>query len=122
MTFNSRLAQELGKWAEEQGRGDEFHLAAFRAYFVDGLNLAQVPVLTGIARSIGLDPDEAQAALEARAFREAVDRDWARSRASGVTAVPSFVAGGRIVVGAQPFEVLEQLILAAGARPRGPRH
>jgi len=23
MTYNSRLAQELGKWAEEKGRGDE---------------------------------------------------------------------------------------------------
>jgi predicted DsbA family dithiol-disulfide isomerase len=25
MTFNSRLAQELAKWAESKGKGDEFH-------------------------------------------------------------------------------------------------
>jgi predicted DsbA family dithiol-disulfide isomerase len=29
----------------------------------------------------------------------------------GVTGVPTFVAGGQGVVGAQPYEALEQLIL-----------
>jgi predicted DsbA family dithiol-disulfide isomerase len=36
-TYNSRLAQELGKWAETKGKGDEYHDAVFRAYFVDGI-------------------------------------------------------------------------------------
>ena len=53
MTFNSRRAQELGKWAEAQGKGDEFHMAAFLAYFRDGLNLAHIPVLQEICT--GLD-------------------------------------------------------------------
>jgi len=35
-TFNSRLAQELAKWVESKGKGDTFHDAVFRAYFVDG--------------------------------------------------------------------------------------
>ena len=26
-TYNSRLAQELGKWAEQEGRGEAFHMA-----------------------------------------------------------------------------------------------
>ena len=39
-TYNSRLAQELGLWAESKNKGDEFHAAAFRAYFVDGKNIA----------------------------------------------------------------------------------
>jgi predicted DsbA family dithiol-disulfide isomerase len=37
--FNSRLAQELGKLAEEQGCGQRYHMAAFKAYFADGLNI-----------------------------------------------------------------------------------
>jgi predicted DsbA family dithiol-disulfide isomerase len=40
-TYNSRLAQELGKWAEQQGRGDQFRHAVYRAYFVEGVNIAQ---------------------------------------------------------------------------------
>ncbi len=44
-TYNSRLAQELGKWAEEKGRGEDFHAAVFRAYFADGKNIGKQQVL-----------------------------------------------------------------------------
>ena len=33
-TYNSRLSQELGKWADTQPGGEAFHDAMFRAYFV----------------------------------------------------------------------------------------
>ena len=45
-----------------------------------------------------------------RKMRAAVDADWARSRALGVTGVPTFVVGRKAVVGAQPYEVLEELV------------
>ncbi len=115
MTFNSRRAQELGKWAEEQGRGEEFHMAAFKAYFAEGLNIAQITVLRQIAARAGLDPDRAERALASGVHAAAVDRDWALSRASGITAVPSFLAAGRLLVGAQPYPVLAQLASLAGA-------
>ena len=35
MTYNSRLAQELGKWADTQPGGEALHDALFRAYFVE---------------------------------------------------------------------------------------
>ena len=38
-TYNSRRALELGKWAEEQGAGEAFHMTVYRAYFVDGSNI-----------------------------------------------------------------------------------
>lgn len=117
-TYNSRLAQELGKWAEESGRGEEFHQAAFRAYFVDGQNLAKAEVLTGLAQSVGLDPGEAAEVIEERAYALTVDEDWNYARARGVMAVPSFRAGERMIVGAQPYPTLESLIVSAGAAPR----
>jgi len=49
MTYNSRLAQELGKWAEKKGKGEEFHRATFHAYFADGLNIATTTVLLQLA-------------------------------------------------------------------------
>jgi predicted DsbA family dithiol-disulfide isomerase len=56
--------------------------------------------------------------LAERRFRDAVDADWAKSRRYGVTGVPTFVAGEDGVVGAQPYEVLVQLLEKVGARRR----
>lgn len=108
-TYNSRLAQELGAWADTQKGGDAIHDAIFRAYFVDGLNIGDVDVLVGLAKKVGLPEDKAREVLEKRTFKAAVDADWEKSREYGVTGVPTFVAGGYGVVGAQPYEALEQL-------------
>ena len=110
MTYNSRLAQELAKWAETQAGGEAIHAALFRAYFVDGRNIGDAEVLVQIAESVGLPGDKAREVLETRSFKAAVDADWQKSRAYGVTGVPTYVAGKRGVVGAQPYEVLEDLI------------
>jgi predicted DsbA family dithiol-disulfide isomerase len=108
-TYNSRLAQELGAWADTQPGGEAIHDAIFRAYFVDGLNIGDVEVLVGLAKKVGLPEDKAREVLEKRTFKAAVDADWEKSREYGVTGVPTFVAGGYGVVGAQPYEALEQL-------------
>jgi predicted DsbA family dithiol-disulfide isomerase len=117
-TYNSRLAQELAKWAETLPEGARIHDALFKAYFVDGVNLADVERLVEVARAIGLPPRDAREALESRSYRESVDRDWIRSAELGVTGVPTFVMNGRGLVGAQPYPALEELALAAGARRR----
>jgi predicted DsbA family dithiol-disulfide isomerase len=116
-TYNSRLAQELGKWGEAAGR-PAIHDALYRAYFVDGTDIGSVDALARLAERVGLPADEARRVLSERAFRAAVDRDWAHARALGVTGVPTFVAGGRAVVGAQSYEVLERLVQLAGAERR----
>ncbi len=117
-TYNSRLAQELGAWAETQPGGQPIHDALFRAYFAEVRNIAEPDVLVDVAGSIGLPAGEARAVLAERRFKAAVDADWDRSRAAGVTGVPTFACGGQQVVGAQPYESLEQLVVQAGARPR----
>ena len=116
MTYNSRLAQEVGLWAETKGKGHEFHIAAFKAYFVDGYNLAEKEVLLGMVRSLGLDPDEGEKVIDKRTFKDAVDADWELSRAKGVTAVPTFFMGQDRLVGAQPHEILEKMIVKYGAK------
>ena len=118
MTYNSRLAQELGKWSESQGIGDPFHNAVFRAYFMEGRNIAQIKELVDVARSVGLSGEEAAQVLEERDFKAAVDSDWSRARAMGVTAVPTFLLDQRFVVGAQPYDVLEQLLNVSGIKRR----
>jgi len=116
-TFNSRLAQELGKLGDERGVS-AIHGALYRAYFVEGLNIAKPDVLIKTAASVGIPAEEVRPVIEERRMRAAVDADWARSRSLGVTGVPTFVIDGEAVVGAQPYDALEKFVLSAGARRR----
>jgi predicted DsbA family dithiol-disulfide isomerase len=109
-SYNSRLAQELGKWADTQQGGEALHEALYRAYFVDTRNISEPEVLLDIVASVGLGVEAAREVLETRSFKEAVDADWLKSRQYGVTGVPTFVAGGHGVVGAQPYETLERFL------------
>jgi predicted DsbA family dithiol-disulfide isomerase len=90
-TYNSRLAQELGAWADTQPGGEAIHDALYRAYFVDAVNISDVDALIEIAEAVGLDGVAARAVLVERSFSAKVDEDWARSRGVGVTGVPTFL-------------------------------
>jgi predicted DsbA family dithiol-disulfide isomerase len=110
MTYNSRLAQELGLWAESEGRGKPFHMAAFRAYFADGVNLARTPILLKLAEEAGLSREKAEKVLTSRSFQKAVDRDWTESQFKAITAVPTFTINNHRLVGAQSYESLARLV------------
>ncbi len=117
-TYNSRLAQELGAWAESKNQGHAFHMAAFKAYFVHGKNIAKIPVLLDLASAVGLSRDEAAIVLSDRIFEAVVDKDWLLSKEKGVTAVPTFVLNRDRLVGAQPYLALEKLMIANGVEKR----
>ena len=109
-TYNSRLAQELAKYAESFEEGEVLNRKLFEAYFVEGLNLADTDVLLDLAESSGLPREETEEAISKRRFRNEVDADWKRARELGVRGVPSFVYGNRALVGAQPYETMKQLV------------
>ncbi len=109
-TYNSRFAQELAKWGESFPEGEAMNLKLFEAYFAEGRNLAEPVVLLVVAEAAGLDRDAAEEMIRKRSFRDAVDADWKRAHELGVTGVPTFISGNRGLVGAQPYEALEQLI------------
>ncbi len=115
MTYSSRLAQEVGKWADTQPGGEAIHDAMFRAYFVEARNIGDPAVILDIVKQVGLSVEEAREVIEKRTFKDAVDEDWALSRQLGVTGVPTFVAGRYGVVGAQPYETLERLVERAAS-------
>ena len=56
--------------------------------------------------------------LENRSLAVSVDGDWRRASELGITGVPTFVINGRGVVGAQPYDTLEQLVTQGGAERR----
>ena len=109
-TYNSRLAQELGKWAEAQGQGDPFRRAVYRAYFVEGKNIARVDELVQITGSVGLPQDEARAVLATRSFAAAVDADWQRAAGLRITAVPTHLCGDKRLAGFSSYDDFVRLI------------
>ena len=116
MTYNSRLAQELSKWSDNQPNGQRIHDGLYRAYFVEGKNIGEIDELLQVTEKAGLPVDEARDVLENRQFQKAVDQDWSEAHQMGVTGVPTFAAGQYKVVGAQPYDVLEQLVEHATAQ------
>ncbi len=109
-TYNSRLAQELGKWAEQHGRGNEFRHAVYRAFFVGGVNIALVDELVRIATAVGLPVDEARTVLAERSYAAAVDADWQRAMDLRITAVPAHLCDGKRLSGFSAYEDFVHLI------------
>ena len=117
-TYNSRLAQEVGAWADTQEGGEAIHDAIYKAYFVEAKNIGDPDVLLKIVKANNLSVEEARKVIEERTFKDVVDEDWRKSHQLGVTGVPTFVAAGQGVVGAQPYETLEKFLGSVGVTKR----
>jgi predicted DsbA family dithiol-disulfide isomerase len=109
-TYNSRRAQELGKWAETQGAGNAFHHAVYRAYFVDGVNIGLIDELVTIAASVGLSADEARQVLFSEQYAAAVDADWQLAMDKRITAVPTHLHGEKRLAGFSSYDDFVRLI------------
>jgi predicted DsbA family dithiol-disulfide isomerase len=68
---------------------------------------------------VGLDEVAVKEALEGNAYADAVRKDEAQARAFGISAVPFFVVDRTYGVGgAQPADLLLEVLEKAWARPR----
>ena len=110
MTYNSRLAQELGSWADTQVGGDIIHDKLYRAYFVENLDISNTEVLLELVAQCDLDVDAARVVLAERSFSEKVDHDYERARSLGLNGVPTFVSAELQVVGCQTYDVLMRFV------------
>ncbi|MFT5488283.1 MAG: putative DsbA family dithiol-disulfide isomerase, partial [Alphaproteobacteria bacterium] len=72
-SYNSRLSQELGKWADTIEGGEKLHEALYKAYFVESKNIGDVDVLLEAVASVGLSVDDARKVLEERTFEAEID-------------------------------------------------
>ena len=107
-TYNSRLAQELGLWADTQSGGDQLHALLYRRYFVHNGNLAEPEVLLTTVAEAGLDVAAAKTVLAQRTFRDACDEAWERARRFQISGVPTFAAGGYQFSGFHPLAEMEE--------------
>lgn len=112
---NTFDAHRLLHLAADRGMQGEVKDKLFRATFTKGAAIADHDVLVEVAAGAGLDPEEARRVLETDAYASAVRADERRSAELGITSVPFFVMGTFGVVGAQPPEILLQVLEDAWA-------
>ncbi|MFU8816104.1 MAG: DsbA family oxidoreductase [Pseudomonadales bacterium] len=114
---NTLRAHRLMSWAEPSGRQHELAEVLFRFYFQQGRDVGDRHELAQAAAAAGLDRDAASAMLAGHDESDKVRAELALGEAVGVTGVPFFVLAGKFAIpGAQPQEVMAQLISRARER------
>ncbi len=118
---NSHLALEAAEFAAEHGAAIPFHRALFKAYFEDLAEIGDVETLVRVGGEVGLPADELREALTSGRYRAEVDEEIAWAQQIGVTAVPTYVLGGKYaIVGAQEPQVFENILQQRlGKTPKG---
>ena len=117
---NSRPALVLEKYAQTQGKGAAFHVAMMRAYWEQARHIGDPGVLREIAEQVGLNTKDFEQILASEAFDEQVAADVELAHEYGMTGVPALVfADHYLVVGAQPYQVLKQVVERVMAEEEG---
>jgi predicted DsbA family dithiol-disulfide isomerase len=116
--FDSEPAHEASEWAREQGAGEEFRHRIYDAYFVKNINIGSADILVDIANSLGLNGEDLRQALADHRYQDRVTQQFQEAHQLGVTGVPTFVAGGYALVGAQPYDMFIRLMETVGAQRR----
>jgi len=107
-TFN---AHQLLHWADEKGRKHDLKQALFEAHFTHGRNLSDRAVLVDIAAEIGLDRDEASAALDDQRYAAQVRQEQQFWTKQGISGVPAVVFDRKhLVTGAQGVENYKSML------------
>lgn len=89
----------------------ELNEAIMSAYFRDGLNIADVEVLSECAASVGVDRDATREVLMSDRYLAEVEEWLATAADNGITAVPTFIVDDRwSIPGAQDTEMFERVL------------
>ena len=115
--INSRRALGAAELARERGRFEEMHQALFKAHWEGTGRLEDIDDLVRIGTEIGLDAGELRTAIEEDRYAEVIDENRRVAGSVGIDAIPAHIFGRRyLVVGAQPYEVLKQVVDRLGGR------
>jgi len=116
---SSRRAHECTEFARGEGKLEPFHAALLRAYWSEGKDLHDWEILAAAAPHAGLDARRMREAVEAGAFRGAVDDRVSAAHELGIHAVPTFLLDDRLAIqGAQTLDVFRAAMQRLGAKPR----
>lgn len=107
---NSRLALFFSEYARLHEKFDQFHKLVFNKYWKEGEDIGDLNLLLELAESIGLNKDELQTYIKSEHPLNELEKSSYELGRYGINGVPTFIIGGRFVIGAQPYEVFETVI------------
>ena len=107
----TRKAHELVAHAQANGMGPQAHRAVFQALFDRGDDIGRVDVLVEVARSLGLDAQEAKVVLDVDRFSAEVATQATRSQEAGVSEIPALVQQARRLQGFHNRNALRTFLL-----------
>jgi len=109
--INSRRALGAAEFAREHGRFEEMHHALFQAHWEGGGKLEDIDDLARIGGEVGLDSEELRSAIVEDRYADVIDENRRMASGAGINAIPAHVFAQRyLVMGAQPYEVLKEVI------------
>lgn len=107
--INTRTLHALKKYADAQGKGNEFHNAALDAYWMRARDVRDPGVLRELLAQVGLDTNPEEILANDK-YRQRVLEDEQFAYENEITGVPAFVFDQKyLVVGAQPLDVLKRV-------------
>lgn len=102
---NARPAAEAGACAAEQGKFWQYHDKLFANQSrLDDAGLKQD------AAELGLDTAKFNACVDSHKYSAQVDNDVRAGQDAGVDGTPAFFVNGRLISGAQPYDVFKKVI------------
>jgi len=82
-----------------------------RAYWEQGKDIGDTAVLRAVAEEVGLNTKDFEQILASEGFNEQVNADIEMAHEFGLTGVPALIFADRyLVIGAQPYQVLKQVV------------
>ncbi len=116
--INSRRALGAAEFAREYGRFEAMHHALFQGHWEGTAKLEDVDDLVRIGEGVGLDGAALREAVESNRYDEVIDENRRMASSAGIDAIPAHVFARRfLVLGAQPYDVLKQVVERIGAMP-----
>lgn len=88
---NSFLAHRFSHYAKSKGLQDAAEELLFKAYFTEGKNIAELPVLLELGKAMGMDEIKLTNTLQSDEFSVDVQQDIDEAKQLGVRGVPFFV-------------------------------
>lgn len=109
--INSRASLIGMKYAEQHGKGAEYHDRVFRAYWEKAQNIADIEVLRAIVGDLGMDADEFEQALSDVKLEADVVSDIQTANYFNITGVPAMLFMNKYLInGAQPYDELVRVV------------
>ena len=108
----SQWAAEASECAADQDAFWDYHDLLYNRQAGENRGAFDKDNLKQFAAELGLDTQVFNECMDSAKYASLVQTDTAMAQSLGVRGTPAFLVNGQPLVGAQPFEVFEQIIEA----------